>query len=144
MSSVSDEVCLRWALSPTSSVSNELCLRQALSLMWKILEDSMDFFFSDSNPVRTSHGIVLFMDQHVGCTELDGLTSLVPRPYPAYARRREGVWCQIMRKWEQVLQLYCSKHVVRFIIQQWAICHSTLTITRLQDFSKPKDSGLWY
>ena len=32
---------------------------------------------------------------------------------------------------------------MRFIIQHWAICKATLTITMLQHFHKPKDSGLW-
>ena len=31
-----------------------------------------------------------------------------------------------------------SKCVMRFIIQHWAICNSTLTITRLQHFCKPR------
>ena len=75
--------------------------------------------------------------------------SLVLRPHPAHARRR--VWCHksksfgqlqkhgaaneivigIMRKQEQVLQSYCSKHLMRFIIQHWPICNSTLTVTKL-------------
>ena len=43
-----------------------------------------------------------------------------------------------------ILQLQSSKRVMRFIIQHRPICNSTLTITRLQHFCKPKDSGLWH
>ena len=167
MSSVSDELCLRRALSPTSSVSNEL-----LSLMWKILEDSMNFFFSLTQ-VRTSHGIVLFMDQHVGCTKLpitpalSSMAWLVSYPDPTQLTQGEwkgsGVTSQnswaISRSLERPIKLQssvywnnaevgtntsiiCSKCIVKFVIQP--ICNSTLTITRLQDFRKPKNSGLWH
>ena len=96
--------------------------------------------------------------QQSGISDRQSL-SLVPRPHPAHTRRRGLVspvqifglalalaaWSdqwnrrvaliRIMQKQEQVLQSYYS---------HWPICNPTLTITRLQYFRKPKDSGLWH
>ena len=86
------------------------------------------------------------------------LPSLMPRPHPAHARRRDLVsqvqilgltsqaWSAqsnrraafigIMRKQEQVLQWYRSKRVMRFIIQLWPICnYEASTLPQAQGFS---------
>ena len=84
--------------------------------------------------------------------------SLVPRPHPAHVRRRglvsqveilgpapEAWSCQSNRRVafigseNKYFNRTAQSDVMKFIIQH---CNSTLT--RLQHFGKPKDSGLWH
>ena len=141
--------------------------RELFCLYAKLMDELQDHSSSPTSPPLTTSLLPLPYPPSVSPPPLFPslssfpchLSSSLPPPLVSCP---EGVWCHkskslqklgaanqiaaafigIMRKREQVLQWYCSKRVIRFIIQHRVICNSTLTITKLQHFRKSKDSGL--